>query len=1095
MAFNVYTSNRLERLADRLAGRVVLSPPAPLEKETLVVMSVGMGRWISQQMSQRLRVWANYEYLFPTAMVERIFEAFSGGARLAKLNREVLSWRVYSLLPEYLGLKEYAPLAAYMGNIKNELKLRQLSVRIAGIFDQYVVHRPEMVLDWEAGRDPKEAGDELWQADLWRRLAAGGEAAHQAALASRFFKEINTPSQKRPAGLPSRISLFGIATLPPLYVRLLYALSRHIDVDFYVLDPSRYYWGDILSEKEQSRITRRMKPGSSQELAHLDRGNPLLASMGRVGRDFLFSVLLEADESVDFIDDFPKECPSAKTLLGMVQEDILELADRGDGARRAIEPGDLSISIHSCHSPMREVEVLRNYLLDLFDGVSDVKPHDVVVMTPDIEIYGPLFEAVFGASGDDEPRIPYSIADRSLSEGSASGRAFFAILDLCGGRFTASQVLDIMECDRVLSRFDLGPSDRDLIRNWVDGTSIRWGIDAEHRAELPERLPATEENTWRHGMDRMLLGSAMCLEGEGLFEGILPYDMIEGSYTAVLGRFVDLLEALFEASRSLSGPRTPLDWAEHLLSLIERFFEGDEQADELTSLRGTVSRLAREAGAAGFSGTMGFPVMRSWLEDAVREERAHGVFLSGGVTFCAMLPMRSIPFRVICMVGMNDGSYPRRDIEAGFNLMKKEYRPGDRSRRNDDRYIFLEALISARDRLFISYVGQNITDNKPMPPSVLVSELLDYIEQAYRAPDNEPLRPLLLTVHRLQAFSPAYFSGDSKLYSYASELCAAAGSFGEAVEEYKPFMTGEAGAVNLEDDLIRLEDLISFFRNPARYFLNQTLKIKLDLPAEALNDTEIFSIGTLDSYLIKSRLLEAILEGREREALYRTLRAEGRLPHGAPGEMAFKELVSAIDSFAAEIKRIQNGAKLSPLDIRIEVDGYTIAGRIDGVFPGGLVRYRPGNIREIDRLSTWIEYSAAVCAAGTEEKPVAYLIGADNKTGHEIYKMSDSGECRKHLGELLKIYLKGRRSLVPFFPKSSFAFAEEYGKNRSADKAIDKAAGEYVNYKKSRPDGADLYIERCYHKLDPFAPGAVREQFIELSRAVYGPVIKYQEKA
>lgn len=1105
MSFNVYTSGMLERLAENLASRVRRPLRSPFEKEVLVVMSVGMGRWLSQRMAEHLGVWANYEYVFPTDMIERIFESLTREAvRAEPFSREALSWRIMGLLPGCARLPGYEPLNSYLGDGSNELKRRQLAERIAGVFDQYVVHRPEMVLGWEEGPSPEEAGDERWQADLWRRLFAGRRPAHHAALATRLLAEIDSLPPERLEKLPSRISLFGMATLPPLYVRVLYALSRQIEIDFFVLNPSRYFWGDIASAREQARIARRLKSGIPVADRHLYAGNGLLASMGRVGRDFLFRVLLDADETVDFIDDFPDSgARNATTLLGFIQDDIRELVDRGSAddtsaaAKREISADDESISIHSCHGPVREVEVLYDYLLDVFEKCPDIEPHDVVIMTPDIETYGPFFEAVFGAPRSERLRIPYAVADRSLRSENGAAGAFFAILDLYGSRFTAGQVLDILECDSILARHGLAPSDRGAIRRWVEDTRIRWGIDAADRLDRAEKLPPIQENTWRHGLDRMLLGSAMPADEARLFGEILPYDPIEGSDTVVLGGMVELLERLFDAARSLALPRPPGEWAGHLLALVDRFFEDDEDTvDDLASLRRVITRLADETALAGFDDAVGFPVVRSWLEGSLREERAHGAFLSGGVTVCAMLPMRSIPFRVLCMVGMSDGAYPRRDIEAGFNLMKKAYRPGDRSRRNDDRYIFLEALVSARDRLFISYVGRSITDNKPIPPSVLVSELLDYIEQGYAsaaggADEARSLRSAIITEHRLQSFSPAYFSGNRKLYSYAPELCSAAESFNGEMSEYLPFMAG--AMAEDEGSVIRLPDVLDYFHNPARHLLNRTLGIWLDTPGEMPGDSEAFALAGLDSYALTARMVDEALCGADPAGLYEAFRAAGMLPHGSLGEYAFRGLLPGVRSFARAVAGLRGGDALPPLDMEMEVDGLTLTGRIDRVYPGGIVHHRYASIKATDRLRAWIVYCATVCAFDPMSRPAGYLVGR-NGDAPAVFIMRDGGGCRAHLGELVRIFRRGHRSIVPFFPEASLAFAKEYAESRSVDGALIRARAAFEGSDYVRGDSGDAYTERCFRKMDPFEKRFYRDEFIRIARAVYDPLLKFQEE-
>ena len=436
---------------------------------------------------------------------------------------------------------------------------------------------------------------------------------------------------------------------------------------------------------------------------------------------------------------------------------------------------------------MREIEVLQDRLLEMFQTDPTLLPRDILVMTPDIKTYAPFIQAVFSIPKDDPRWIPFSIADRGVREESKVIDSFLNLLDLHGSRLGASQVLGVLESPSVQKRFGLSEADLELIHRWVRETGIRWGIDGESRGRLG--LPGFQENTWRAGMERMLLGYAMPDQDGQMFAGILPYDRIEGGDASVLGNFLGFVERLFVSVKELDELRTLEEWSAFLAALLEEFFLPDEEtARDVKVIRQTLHDLAGKQALSGFNEKIGLDVIKSYLKTFLEAEGFGFGFLTGGVTFCAMLPMRSIPFKVICLAGMDDDTYPRQTKPLGFDLMAKNPRPGDRSRRNDDRYLFLEAILSAREKLYISYVGQSIQDNSPIPPSVLVSELTDYIRQGFEVPGKET-REQIVTKHRLQAFSPDYFKEKGKLFSYSTENFEASQRAIQRREDPVPFIS------------------------------------------------------------------------------------------------------------------------------------------------------------------------------------------------------------------------------------------------------------------------------------------------------------------
>ena len=1070
---HLYTSNQLEILAEKLA--VVLSGPlsAPLQSEIIVVQSKGMERWISMELACRHGICANIQFPFPNHFVYKRFrEVIPDIEEKSPFDPEILTWKVMQILPSCLEGKGFESLQGYLQGDHSGLKRFQLSSRIADLFDQYLIFRPEMVLGWDKG------AENHWQAVLWRELVKGNESKHRAALQKAFLEAIQKSSDKLKT-LPERLAVFGISALPPFHMQVLAAISRYIEVNLFLMNPCLEYWADIVSGREMKRFTGKEKKRKAlPEELHLEKGNSLLASMGALGRDFFDLITtLGCEEHESF------EAPGDDSLLKGIQSDILNLIDRGRGAneKEKISEGDASIQIHSCHSPMREVEVLQDRLLAFFESDPALLPKDILIMTPDIETYAPYIQAVFSLPAGDPRWIPFSIADQGVRKESQLIDSFLSLLDLQGSRMGVSQVLAILESPAVQKRFGLAEADLELIHRWVKDTRIRWGIDGESRKELG--LPEFSENTWRAGLDRLLLGYALPGQDEKMFMGILPYDLIEGSDAPILGKFLGFMDRLFDAVKELNETRSLQEWGEVLLKFVDGFFLTDGETErELHVIRRTISDLASKQEASGFREKVSLEVIKSYLRTRLEGEGFGFGFLSGGMTFCAMLPMRSIPFKVVCLMGMNDDSYPRQTKTLGFDLMAKNPKPGDRSRRKDDRYLFLETLLSARERLHISYVGQSIQDNSPRPPSVLVSELLDYIDQGCELQDGKILEHVVVK-HRLQAFSPDYFKKSGKLVSYSEENYEAARHAAGLREEPAFFIPTGLPELTEEWKIVDVDPFCRFFGNPARYLLNKRLGIYLDDETGILDENEPFDLSGLERYQFEQDLVNRILQKLDLKNYHSAAKASGQLPHGAPGEWLYAQTWAQINSFVRTVLPYLEKGPLEPLDVDLTLDGFRLQGRIGNIYPDGLMFYRYAKIRPQDRLTLWIHLHILNLMTPKKDADKGILICKDKVCTYEPFEGSE-----ELLKTLLAIYRQGLTKPLHFFPRSSFAFAEAMEKHGDEGKALATARRTWdSDFGLSERD--DPYFCLCFSKDDP-----LDEDFRELAMEVFGPILRNETK-
>ena len=1067
MAFHLYSSNRLEALVEALVAVTSADLLPPFAPEIVVVQSGGMARWLSYQLAEAQGICANLDCPFPNDLMDRVFRlVLPELSARPTVNRQILHWQLLRILPEIVGRAEFSLLAGYLAG-GSELKKYQLAGRLADRFDQYLIFRPEMVLGWEAG------ADQHWQARLWRELISRPDClknlVHRAHLWTELVKVLATPGFVDP-GLPQRISLFGLSSLPPYHLRIFDELAQHIEVHFYLFNPTRKFWEDILPE----RIIGRMTSDLSAAELHLDEGNPLLASWGLQGQE-LFRMLQDcriAAEVELFVD--PVSEGAAASRLALIQADILELRGVGEAAAEILVAPDRSLPIQACASPRRELEVLHDQLLALFEELPGLEPRDILVMTPDIELYSPLIPTVFGGGVEGGAvRIPYSIADRKVkNEGEVVG-AFLAILGLSNSRLELARVLAVLEQRPVRARFQLSAGDLEQVERWLLEVNIRWGIDEADRGALG--LPATRENTWRFGLDRLLLGYAVDGRDGGVFADIQPYGGLESGSSEVLGNLLDFSEALLARVRQLQGQRTLAAWGELLLAMARELLEPlGEQDQEWRFLLEALAGLARLQVAADFSAEVAFPVVAAHLEGLCQGESLTGGFLAGRVTFCELLPMRAVPFRVVCLLGMNDGDYPRSTPLPSFDLIGAAPRPGDRSRRKDDRYLFLEALLSAREVFSLSYLGQSVRDGGRLSPSVLLSELAEYQERRF------PGQAVAKTIHPLQPFSPEYFGGRPELFSFsagnhrAARALAGPKSSTALVPESLPEPPASWRQVNLDE-------LSGFFRNPARFFCRRRLGIYLEREAGELPASENFLLGGLERFNLGGEILHSLVNKREsaRDFLGEA-RRNGVLPHGSVGQAAFAKLLGDAETVASRLPPLIGGQETSWREGELSLASFVLGGRVE-LFPGvGQFRYRFAAVKAADLSDAWLRHLFLQALAPGGSPVATVLVGSD-----ESFSFGPVGDARSILAGLLAYYWQGLQQPLAFFPETSLEYQKRLGRGDSHALAQAHALRKWEGSDYTRGEGEEPYYQLCYRGKNP-----LNLAFAEIAPFFWAPLLE-----
>lgn len=1057
----VFYSNRLESLAERLAVSIATPLDSPFTPETILVESQAMARWLSLQLASRLGVCANFRFPFPDRFLWEVFQAYLPDLRgTTPLAPAALTWRVLAALEKLSNAPAFAPVRDSL-RAGDERKAYALAARIAAAFDCYQVYRPDWIRQWEAGEE------EHWQAEVWRFIAASLHNRHWAGAQQACLDALQRAASY-PETLPKRIALF-VSALPPSYLQVFERLAACIEVQLFVLNPGRSGGMPVAAEADGDPPPGRLRPAA----ASLTTGNPLLASWGRRVGDFLAMLQDRVAEAQGLYAQ-----PQPPTLLGALQADLLERRHRGPDAltRTCVAPDDRSLQIHICHGAMREVEVLHDQLLALFDADPDLSPCDVVVMAPDIEPYAPLVEAVFAAAATGQ-RIPFVLADRELLAQSPVVEAFFALLDIPGGRFTNTDVLKLLEVDALRRRCALAEADVAEVQGWIRQTGVRWGVDATTKAALG--LPAVNEHTWRAGLDRLLLGYALPGDGEQFFCDILPCDAVEGSRAELFGRLQGFVENVFDLSEVLSAHRSLDAWADSLRALLERFFApSPEESADIKALRGAIADLQRSAQCAEYAEPVSLQVVKSALRQHLRGLTRGGFFSGGAVTFCALAPISGIPFQVVCMIGVNDGSIPRPQPAGGINRMAQDVRRGDPSCREEDHNLFLQALLSARRCLYLSYAGQDIRDNSPLPPSVLVSELLDYLGQAFSSLAGEDIRSHVIRCHPLQPFDRRYFIGDNKLFSYNGSFCP------ERLALPNPFMTDGLPEPEAQWRTVEVAELVRFYTNPARYLLQKRLDLWLDTTRELMEPREPFELDPRQRARLLDYLLARLLERKSLPEVQALLRAQGALPHGAVGAAVFRSAVSEVEGFALRLREHLPAEPLQSLEVHLQVGGFRLIGCLNGVAAAGRFGFRLARLRPRDWLFHWICHLVLNEASPAGVRPVSCWIAQDQALG-----LQPVAAARIHLEALLTLYWRGLQRPLHFFPRAAFAYTKALG--RSGNDPLAAALNAWIGSEfteHGRGECEDPYYQLAFRSGEP-----LDEEFEALAGAVFQPIFAHRD--
>ena len=1158
---HLHFSNRFETLTALLLRHRGAAPRDAFEADQIIVPSTAVRRALTLAVADHDGICAHVRFDFLARWLwQQIGRLVPGVAGESPFDAGVLAWRVYGAFGDAAFVAAHPRLASYLQSADDVMRF-ELARRTAGLLEQYITYRDDWLEAWrrhlpaDLGATPAATtrADAQWQAALWRRLAAelGLGTLHPAAAFAAALQRTDAAELVR-TGVPASTHVFALPTMPPLHIGLLQLLGSVAEIHVYVLNPCQAYWFELVDARRLAHLALRGRAEGHEV------GNRLLAAWGRQTQSHIDLLVEHSGEAAT--DDAHFEPNPNTTLLARVQNAILDLAELAPGSV-ALAEDDRSLELHVCHSMTRELEVLQDHLLGLFaadakraggrhgtggtsgtsgtsgaSAAAPLRPADILVVVPDLEAAAPLIDAVFGSAPADR-FIPFAVTGRARSRLNVPARALLELLALAASRCTASAVFGLLQQGIVARRFGLDDDALQRVHDWMRASGMRWALDAAQRAGLG--LPADPGHTLADGFDRLFLGYALPASANQPFDGRLPAGDAEGSEALALGAFWRFADALGALHAALAVPQTPTAWLAQWLAALDTFLAptGDE-LDDLRELQDTLRELGETMRRGGVEQALPLAVVRSALEQAL-DDPARGGVPTGSVTFSSMTSLRNLPFRVVCALGLNDGAFPTSTRPPEFDLMALHPRRGDRQRRDDERTLFLDLLLAARDSLYLSHTGRSVRDNAPLPPSVLVSELLEAVLPAIvGAVDASGVagapgaparaRARLVVEHPLQPFSIEAFSidADPRVRSFNRELGdalrrslqaapapAAPGlpALDPAAPDAPdtpdtPNRLGAAGAEHAGDDdegdegdaaaltaqplfftaplpppgpewrEVTLAQLVEFFRHPNRYLLRRRLGIELPREADELLDDEPFLPDPAGRRALAQRLLPALLAGADPADVRRLARAGTELPGGALGERQLQRELDSLGRFAERVREATRAPTLPPHAVE---RAWAIDGETWHLRAAFADLRASGAVRwahEPLRAGDAIEAWLNHLVLSAAPAPgVAPQTRWLLQDETLAFTAPEAPDAILH--DLLRLYRRGLQAPVHFFPKSAWAFSE----NGSLTQA--NAAWQAT---KDRPHGE---AADAYHRLALRGEAEPLDaEFARLAGAVFGPL-------
>ncbi|WP_234571740.1 exodeoxyribonuclease V subunit gamma [Rhodohalobacter sp. 614A] len=1028
-------SRHLKTLAQSLAEKLVdTAPDDPFVSQKVMVPNLDTARWFKLFAAQQNGIAANLECILPAEWFWRqIRKIYPDLPDLLPSDLQPMKWALFELLSDVHSRTKFEILDRYIKSQPEERKTQatfQLAGQIASVFDEYLVYRPEMILRWQRGRSGK--ADEKWQSELWRLLNDFWKKSGDGDLKNRaeLYEEVMRAFSKKELDVDDSLYILNPGLLPLPIVNMLKKTGEQSEVFVY-----------------QISVSKEIRKNS----------NEIFQVFGResTNEDQVINIL-DPNEVLELHSEIPDD-----SILQQIQSDIFQ----GNSIRKFSENESEigGIEIRSCHSSLREIEVLHQFLLEKFEENETLHPDDVLVVTPDLETYKPYIKAVFDQAEAGLPQIPYHAGYSSRNSEAGIERTLLRLLSLVDSRFEFSDVIDLFMMKPVYQSFGISESDGNKLKRWIEENHVVWGLDARHRKEFDQ--PAEELQTWDSAIRRGWYGNLLGGKSGDSVNDLLLYQGIRTTNDQeTWAAFSNYLSQLNNMRQEIKRKKRCSKWAEWLSSRMDSLFDAASLGSlEAQGIKRMIGQISEQSEIAGCEQEIPFSLFRSELSSMLDRHKASGALFTNGATFSSMVPVRSIPFKIIALIGLNESTFPRKQITPDFDLMAQNPLPGERNRKNEDRNLFLESVMAAGDVHYCSYIGQSQVDNEVIPPSTIVGEWVDVLSKTSGMDSKK-----IIKKEALSGFSPANFKSKK---SFSGIYFQTARYMLDDEESVSGLKLSEPIPLEEAEETIQLDDLIRFYSNPIQWFFRKRLEVSL---REANHGKDEFELDHLEKHILFQRVFGWVLDGMDDQKIQKYLVQSGAIPVGWSGERRVLELKRNVRSAIAVMKDSGIHPKPGHYQIHVAAGQSQVEGSLMSYSDDQFVDINPSKFSGKIAIDSWIRHLCGSLAESFEErKSILFCELKDGDSKKIVFKPVPKPDAI--LSGLINFYHEGLIRPQTFFPKTLYAF-EERKRGEKLD-AYYKAANAFNTDDYSFGENNDLSIKTLLGENVEFQEKFITERY------------------
>jgi exodeoxyribonuclease V gamma subunit len=1109
---HVHRAERADTLATALADLLAVPPADPFAVEVVAVPTRGVERWLTQRLSHRLGargghgdgICAAVRFPGPAALIGELV----GTRTDDPWAPDAAVWPLLTVIDEAAGEPWCRLLAQHLGyhptDPHRQGRRYAVARRVTGLFAGYAENRPDMLADWTAGRDTDGWGgpvppDLAWQPELWRRLRERIDTEDPVRALDAVLARL--AAEPGAVDLPERLSLFGPTALSTVQVQLVSALAAHRQVHLWLPHPSPALWSQVqeLLAGTSGRLRRRADPTTGLA-AH-----PLLASLGRDVREMQTMlagrVAHDTHHPAGSVDPVPPDPVAAPvSLLHRLHRELA--GNRPPGPPGPVDPADDSVRVHACHGTGRQVDVLRDVVVGLLADDPTLEPADILVMCPDIEAFAPLLQGAFGLAesvpgGHPAHQLRLRLADRALRQTNPLLAALERLLDLAGGRITASEVLDLAAFAPVRHRFGLDDDELTTLADWVADAGARWGLDAAHRSGYG--LGGFEQNTWRAALDRILLGVCMADEPGNRLGTALPLDEVGSADVDLAGRLAELVARLGAAVDALAGRHTVARWCAVLLGAVLSLTSVPARMSwQVAELRAELAAIERHATAAG-SGDLELDLadIRALLAGALAGRPTRANFRTGTLTVCTMMPMRSVPHRVVCLLGLDDGVFPRAVREDGDDLRLREPACGERDSRSEDRQLMLDAIVAATDKLVVTYSGADERTGARRPPAVPLGELLDALDDLATV-DGRPARSAIEVRHPLQPFDARALTAGAlgRAGPFTFDPVALGGARALSAPRVEPIRLA-AQVLPPPDRVADLElaALTDLLVHPAKGFLRRRLDVAVPFEQQDPPDDLPVDLDALQEWGVGDRLLRDRLAGVPEEECRQAEWRRGVLPPANLGRRTLTKVLADVRPLVDRTATVRSGPRRT-IEVSVPLaGGRRLRGTVGGLHGSTVVAVSYSKLGARARLQAWLAFLAL-----TASDPAGGWTAATVGRGQHARPLCATlpvltgDRARELLLDLVQMHDAGLAAPLPLPLKTGEKYADARRRGVDPDKALSWAAEAWTGSGRFPGENQDAANVRVWGRDCSFADLTEANRFADLAERLWFPLQQHEQR-